>query len=219
MITPEYDNFENEKSRIDKFNFVCFTAKKNSKDPFYKAIVLGISQKLKLKFKTDLNKDEFIQNKTLEKLRKIKENLRLNLCLKTFEDQCYDVNEILMEENLFLRVYKKRTKFRYLIRKPLTGRNSVIRDLSSCVIQRYNGYQVLKIEQKNCSQKDFRSIDIVYDPVETPDKIIECYFIEKAHISYRLKYSKGAKGTETLHVFECYSCDKFNSTKSNFEKH
>ena len=44
-----------------------------------------------LKLTTDLNKDNTIENKILEKLRKIKEKLRLNLCLNTFEDRCYDV--------------------------------------------------------------------------------------------------------------------------------
>ena len=33
-----------------------------------------------------------------------------------------------------------------------------------------------------------------------------------------MKYSKGAKGIETLHAFDCYSCQKCHSTKSNFEK-
>ena len=124
-----------------------------------------------------------------------------------------------MEENLFVRVYDKRKQFRYLIRKPPTGKNSVIRDLSSCIMQRYNRYQVIKTEQKECLQQDFRPIDIEYHPVETPDKIVECYFTEKIHVAYRLKYSRGVKGIETLHAFECYSCHKFHSTKSNFEKH
>ena len=114
---------------------------------------------------------------------------------------------------------KNGKKIRYLTRKPPTEKNSMIGDISSCVIQRYNVYQVVKIEHKNCLQQDFRPIDIVYDPVETPDKIIECYFTEEIHVAYRLKYSKGVKGIETLHAFECYSCHKFHTTKSNFEKH
>ena len=40
-----------EKNRIDKFNAVCFTAGKNSKDSFYNAIIFGVNQKLKLKCK------------------------------------------------------------------------------------------------------------------------------------------------------------------------
>ena len=65
----------------------------------------------------------------------------------------------------------------------------------------------------------YEPIDIVYDPVETLEKIIECYFTLKIHVAYRLKYSKGAKRIETLHAFESYSYHKFHSTKKQFEKH
>ena len=77
LINPEYDNFENEKNRIDKFNAVCFTAGKNSKDSFYNAIIFGVNQKLKLKLT----------------------NINVNVNVKSF---VYDVNEILREENLLL---------------------------------------------------------------------------------------------------------------------
>ena len=126
-------------------------------------------------------------------MQKIKENLRLNLCLNTFQDQCYSVNEILMKENLFLRIYEKRKKLRYLILKPPTGENTVIRDLSSCVIEGYDGYEVVKIEQSDSTRKDFRLLDIVYEPVDDLNKIIECYFTEKIHIAYHLKYSREKK--------------------------
>ena len=80
-----------------------------------------------------------------------------------------------MEKNLFLRVYKKRNKFRYLISKPTTGKNSVIRDLSLCVVEIYNGYQKVKIEKRHCQKVLFEPIDIVYNPVEGPDQNIQCY--------------------------------------------
>ena len=65
----------------------------------------------------------------------------------------------------------------------------------------------------------FEQIDIVYDPVEGPDQNIECCYTSKIYFAYRLKYSKGAKGIDTLHAFECYACHKFHSTKKIFEKH
>ena len=139
--------------------------------------------------------------------------------MSTFENQCNDINEILMEKNLFLRVYKKRNKFCYLIRKPTTGQNSVIRNLSLCVVERYNGYQVVKIENRDCQKALFEPIDIVYDPVERPDQNIECYYTFKIYFPYRYKYFKGAAGIDTLHAFQCYACSKFHSTKKIFEKH
>ena len=98
-----------------------------------------------------------------------------------------------MEKNLFLRVYERRKKSRYLIRKLPTGKNTVIRNLSSCVIQRYNGYQVVQIEENDCQKIMFELIDIAYNPVESPEQNIECYVTPKIYVAYRLKYSKGAK--------------------------
>ena len=123
-----------------------------------------------------------------------------------------------MEENLFLCVYEKRKKIFYLNRKFPTGKNTVICNLSSCVIERYDRYEVVKIEQKNNIRKHFRLLDFVYEPVDNPNRIIESYFTEKIHIVYRLKYSRGEK-METLHANECYSCHKFHSAKIAFEKH
>ena len=38
----------------------------------------------------------------------------LNLNKKDFDDMCFDLNETLIKENLFLRVYELKEKFRYL---------------------------------------------------------------------------------------------------------
>ena len=110
-----------------------------------------------------------------------------------------------MKKNQFSRVYKKRNKFRYLIRILTTGKNSVIKDFSWCVVERYNGYQVVKVEKRDCQEALFEPIDIVYDPAEGPDQNIECYYTSKIYFVYRPKYSKGAAGIDTLDAFECYA--------------
>ena len=38
----------------------------------------------------------------------------LNLNKKDFDDMCFDLNETLIKENLFLRIYELKEKFRYL---------------------------------------------------------------------------------------------------------
>ena len=49
---------ENEERTINKFNAVCFTAVKNSKDSFYNAIILGLCQKLKINMEIDLTEKD-----------------------------------------------------------------------------------------------------------------------------------------------------------------
>ena len=124
-----------------------------------------------------------------------------------------------MEKNLFIRVCEIRTKFRYLIHKLPTGKNQVVRNLSSCVIQKCNGYQVVKIEKKHDIKRKFEPIDIVYDPVQNPTDIIEYYFTQNINIAYRCEYSKEAQGIDILPPFECYFRHEFYSAIKAFEKH
>ena len=113
----------------------------------YYALVFKIGKTKE--FITDENMIEKMIGKELfDSLKKIKDRLHLSLSLATFEEQCFDLNKISMKNCLFLRVYERRNKFRFLINKPPTGHNRVIRDSSSCVIPKYNGYQVVKIEKK-----------------------------------------------------------------------
>ena len=45
---------------------------------------------------------------------------------------------IFLQKNLFLRVQEQHDKFRFIIKKRAQGKNNVIRDLSSCVIKKFN---------------------------------------------------------------------------------
>ena len=79
-----------------------------------------------------------------------------------------------MERQLFLRAYEKRNKLRYLIHKPLSQKNTVLRDVFSCALNRFNGYDILKISQKDCINSTFSPLGIVYNPAGDPTKNIEC---------------------------------------------
>ena len=168
--------------------FLLFYGKRIKRFFFYAAI-LGLLQKLEMSFEGDLTNDIIETNETAQKLLQIKDDLTLNLNLDTFNNQCYKINEILTEKNFFLRLCEKRKKIQYLICKPPSGKNTVIRAVSSCVIDRYNGYDIVKMEQRDCIRHVFKPINIVYDPVDNPSKIIECYFTD----NIRLKYSRGKR--------------------------
>ena len=60
----------------------------------------------------DIENDKFY-----EALSKLKLDLRLDLDIQTFENQCYLVNLLLNENNLLFRVYELKDKFRYLIKQ------------------------------------------------------------------------------------------------------
>ena len=87
---------------------------------------------------------------------KKKKALQLDHSLEKFFKECHIANDFLEMKGLFLSVYERRDKFRYVIKKGTQGKNNIIRDLSSSVVQKFNGYEILKVqlksEEKRCHE-------------------------------------------------------------------
>ena len=103
--------------------------------------------------------------------------------------------------SFFLRVYERRNKFRYLIKKCIHGKNDVVRDLSSCVIEKFNGYEISQHQLKREQKCFLEPIDIIYESVKDNDKIacflqivldsvifVTAFLLEKKHLKSTLKY-------------------------------
>ena len=58
-----------------------------------------------------------------------------------------------------------------------------MRDLSSCVVEKFNGYNIICVEFNKKLRRKFRPIDIIYRPLKRPDEIINCYFSEKLNLN------------------------------------
>ena len=54
---------------------------------------------------------------------------------------CFDLNEILIEDKMFLRVYELKDKFRYIFHEN-KEKKEVIRKVSSCIKEKFNGFHV-----------------------------------------------------------------------------
>ena len=89
-------------------------------------------------------------------IQAIKSICNLDLNYNNFEDMCYQVNEILMTDNMFLRVYEIKDHYRYLFRENKDSKK-VLRSLSSCIKEKFNGFTFadLKLSKK---QKYFQSL-------------------------------------------------------------
>lgn len=86
--------------------------------------------------KKDTTKDIF------NELILLKNSLVLYINISYFYRQCFEVNELLMSKNLYLRVYDFRKRFRYGIHKTVT-KIEVIRNLSAYVFSK--NFQDLKL--------------------------------------------------------------------------
>ena len=86
-----------------------------------------------------------IKNKIGEKLYedlKSKEHLGvLNLSRRDFDEMCFDINQILIKNSLFLRVFELKDKFRCLFHQNDQGKK-IIKSVSSCIKEKFNGFNI-----------------------------------------------------------------------------
>ena len=85
--------------------------------------------------------------KIFDEIYPLKSMMKLNLDILHFENQCLKINEILNKNNLFLRIFELKEKFRCLIKQD-SERKNIIRDLSSCIIENLTVLILLELNLK-----------------------------------------------------------------------
>ena len=193
----EIDNFKDYKSRIEKFTKTLLNPQcLNNKDSFFYSILFAIRYRLTDKFDIiddDDDVDEQIQvdigAEIFEEIYTLKDVLKLDLDILNFENQCLKINQILNKYNLFLRVFELKQKFHCLIKQDSEKKN-IIRDLSACIIEKFNGFNIVRIEFDRKIRQKMCPIDIIYKPVKKEDEIIECFFSSQMNLAYRATFSE-----------------------------
>ena len=91
---------------------------------------------------------------------------------------------MLNKHGLFLRVYELMDKFRYLIKQD-SKKKTVLRDLSSCIVEKFNGVNIVCVEFSKKLRQTFHPIHIIYKLVKKVDDMIKnCFFSEKLNIAF-----------------------------------
>ena len=141
----EVDDFEKFESRREKFletlkNPAVEQTRENS---FYSVLLFAI--KFNKTEDSDFCEEEELKEKIGEnlyiKLESKRDMCLLNLNKKDFDYMCFDIHEILIKENMFLRVYELKDKFRYLFNDNNKKKN-VIRRVSACIKEKFNGFHI-----------------------------------------------------------------------------
>ena len=160
-----------------------------------------------------------IGKKLFEKLKSLEETCILDLDRINFDNMCFDLNEILLESCLFLRVYEKKDKFRYLFHQT-EEKNDTVKTLSSSLHIKFNGFNVAAPYLENSQKRDLHRIDVIYDPVRSPEQIIKCYISTDIRFAYVGKIPQWDRGRNcTNSPYECYYCQKFFARKKTFDSH
>ena len=106
-------SFKKFKDRLQNF--------KNSDNPFFGSILYGVMFKISEGKILENNKANDVLGKNFyEELLEIKDDIQLDKTLFEYFGRCFLVNIVLAKYNFFLKVFEKRDKFRFLIKKSLT---------------------------------------------------------------------------------------------------
>ena len=101
-------------------------------------------------------------------------------------------SEMLNKNRLFLRVYKLKDKFRYLI-KQNPEKKTALRELFSCIVQKFNGFSIVCVKFSKKLWQPFCPIDLIYKPVKKCDYIIDCFFNKNLNLVFKVSYSEGQR--------------------------
>ena len=220
----ELHNFLNfkAKARLFRESLICPHGLENP-DSFFYAILYAIRHKFTEKVdKVDeecLRQD--VGQALFDDLLEIKSQLRLDGEDRlNFENQCFKINKILSRNNMFLRVFELKDKFHYII-KQNSEQKKLFREVSACVIERFNGFTIVRLEFDNEIRREFTPIDIIYKPVIKLQANLDCFFTKQLHLAYKAVYNETSKWDKFSSgcAFQCYFCGKFWTRKPRLEMH
>ena len=122
-----------------------------------------------------------------------------------------------MKNNFFLRVFELKDKFRYLIKQDSRKKN-VIRDLSFRIIEKFIGFNIVRLELDKELRREMSPIDILYKPVKKHTDNIECFFSREINLAFRFTFSEGEKMIHGT-AFQSFYCSKYFGRKNMWERH
>ena len=89
-------------------------------------------------------------------------------------------------------MFELKDKFRGIIKQDSENKN-VIRDLSSCIIEKFNFFNIVSLELPKKLRQEMSPIDIIYKPVKKDTENIECFFSNRINLAYRTTFSENQK--------------------------
>ena len=218
----EFSNFE-AKVKLFRESLINPHGLENP-DSFFYSILYAIRHKFTGKVDFIEQEDSLKQDVGLalsHDLFEIKSLLRLDgEDVLNFENQCFQINRILSRHNMFLRVFELKDKFRYII-KQNSEQKKFFSEVSACVVERFNGFTIVRLEFDNEIRKEFTPIDIIYKLVIKQNAILNCFFTDNLHLAYKAVYNETTKWDKLKSscAFQCYFCSKFWTRKTKLATH
>ena len=106
-------------------------------------------------------------------------------------------------------IFELRQKFQYFsLKNP--KKQTFVRQLLSCISEKYNGFHVISKGYCDKLWKKFRPIDIINKPVKSIDENILCYYSTDLSKAYGNSCRETAEKVSHGYASECYYCGKFS---------
>ena len=86
------------------------------------------------------------------------------------------------------------------------------RDLSSSVIEKFKGYEIIKHKMRHQEKVNFTPTNIVFEPIYDEHTPVLWYFTDQVHLAYRSYIGVNVKGSEIIThptVRDCQYCEYF----------
>ena len=219
----EINDFKDTEKRIDKFKETLFPVPGSENDncnSFVDAIFYAV------RFNNE-QKTEFCSSETLKEL--MDSNLFIHLNQEKFNisldyqkpnSQWHEINLTFAKCSYFLRVFELKSKFRHLALKTPKKQN-IVRQLSSCINEKYNGFHVISTEYSKKLGKKLKPINIIYKPIKSPEKEVLCFSTNDIPKSYRKSCGTTIDKVLISHgfAFECYYSGKFFARADKQKRH
>ena len=104
------------------------------------------------------------------------------------------------------------------MKKP--DQQKIVKQLSSCLIEKYNGFTMIRIKYEKKERKNFQQLDIIYKLTKDLETEPLCYFTTDISLDYSAYYLRASKMTRATKVQSCHYCKHFFAhNQKKFERH
>ena len=132
----------------------------DSDNSFFDAIIYGMFYKSEGKIIEKDKVEEVLGADFYSDLLEIKDEVKVDRTIFGYFDTCFKVKKVLSNHSFFLKFFERRDVFRFLIEKKVQGKNKVTRNLSSSVLEKFNGYEMIRRKLERKEKVDLISVDI-----------------------------------------------------------
>ena len=186
-----FDRFEGFEKSVENFKKTLFNFSE-VENQLFNAVIYGLmfykletyQQQAGIKPKKE-DAQKVLGDELYFDLIDIEPETLLDKTLFGFFDRCLAINKVLAKHVFFLKFFERRNVYRFLIKKKVQGKNEATRNLSACVLEKFNGYKVIRNDLSRKEKIDFKTINVVYKPSFDEAKPVVRNFTNHIHTAYK----------------------------------